>query len=781
MKRGIVRIGFRVLLFYLAVTLVACLGCSQSTGLTPPDQTVTRNSGLTDGVSGVINSAPSPDTPEDTRPIYVEDEVLVVLHDEAEPEHGPTFFDNLPVQIVREKTYNWGTLHRIKITDGTSVESMVELLRDDPRVRFAEPNYLLYFCSEPYWPDDPMWEGSDPDNDPRTSTTEQWGPAKLGASIIWNDSIGDENIIVAIVDTGIRRTHEDLENQIWYNTDEIADNGIDDDANGWIDDTWGWDCFNNDNDPWDDQPWNHYHGTGCAGVVAAEQDNGIGISGVAPGVQLMAVKADMDDGPTCVDSVVEAWDYAKKNGADIVSMSFGVIYPTEVLETAAFDTWDDGDGPILMASAGNANNQSPYAPARYECVICVGATVPFSRWGNPVDERRIQKNWAGWWWGSTYGPLLNIMAFGEKYYSTYGSGDSEYWDGVNHYFFNGTSCACPNSAAVMALILTFHPNQEGQWYWDRIEDTADDLETPGFDIETGNGRVNAVRAVYGSDRYEDLEDDDGFVTISPDSTLLSPELPLFDSIHDRPGNPFHDTSDLYRIETGQSGPVRIFLDIFTWGENLDMALYADEDMTELIDSGLVVNHATSSFEEISLDAESGEDYYLEIFPASEGDSTTYGLYVEYIDNELILTGEGIAPVSAHPGETGIQFIKLNLDPIYPAVLDRLTLTAGGGASAWGLIKLYHDSNDNGTFEDTDNLIALVPHMDGDIAEFNNLGFYLDGDDPATFFIVADLSPDAQFGSIVSLAIEDTADFGIMPDTFIDPTSLPIASGSVIIN
>jgi thermitase len=585
--------------------------------------------GFNTNSAGVL---PAADTGKaQTKPIYMPNEVLVVLTDTASVSLGTSAFSLFPLRVIKAIDSHWATIYRLGITDGTSVEQMVGKLKLNSNVRIVEPNYILNFLEAPYNPNDPMWNPANPGTDPRSNMWAQWGPAKLGASIVWNESKGDPNVIVAVIDTGVRRTHEDLENNLWINTDEIEDNGIDDDNNGYIDDWWGWNCFEGNNIPFDTNSGNYYHGTGCAGVIAATQNNGKGISGIAPGCKVMAIRADMNDGSTCESTVCEALNYAKDNGAAIISMSFGVIYATEILDQETAAIWDNGNGPIMLASAGNEDNTNVYSPARCDSVIAVGATIPWSGGGGPVDEGRIHNGWNGWWWGSTYGPKLHIMGFGERTYSTYGSGDNQYWDGVNHWFFNGTSCACPTTAGVMALVMSFHPGETGQWYWDRIQDTSDDLDVPGFDDQTGWGRVNALRAVYGSDRYSAWEDGDGFVRVSLDSTSAAFNQPLYDSIHDvSPSNSFADTQDLYKITCGLDATFRIYLDIFTWGEDLDMELYSDKAMTDLIQSSTGPNHATSSFHEMTVDGQALMSYYLKVYSPALGNSTMYGLTMEYL-------------------------------------------------------------------------------------------------------------------------------------------------------
>jgi len=743
------------------------LGCTNSSDLTQPASTNSENA------PGSIDEPSAQD-------IYMPSEVLIVLHDEFEPVDTVDYFKNFKLSVIRDKKYPWGTLHRMLINDGSTVESMCEQLKLLQSVKFAEPNYYLHFAEAPYIPNDPMWESdADPDDDPRSSIWEQWGPSKLGASIVWNESKGSEDVIVAIVDTGVRRTHEDLADSIWINEGEIQDDGIDNDNNGWIDDWWGWDTFEHNNNPFDPDGSNHYHGTGCAGVVAATQDNDVGISGIAPNVKIMAIRADMNDGPTCVDSVVEAWDYAKVNGADIISMSFYVIYPTDVLETAAFDTWDNGNGPIMMASAGNNNNTVVHVPAGYDCVICVSATVPFTVSGVPHDELRISRTWGGWWWGSSYGSHVNIAGYGERTYSTYGSGDDQYWDGVNHWFFNGTSCACPTAAGVMALIVSMHPGEEGQWYWDRIEETADDLHTPGFDIHTGFGRVNALRAVYGSDRYSDEEDADGFVTIDDSTGLLEPEL--FDSIHDFPSSPFHDTEDLFRIIPHYDGELIIDLDIFTWGENLDIALYSDHSMTTLIDESVIVNHADSSFENITLMVDASTEYYLSVYSPAAGNSTTYGLDINYNYNTLTVTGDPINPVSANSGQDEVELLRLNFDITYNATLDTLVINLNSdGADNWAGFQLYRDSNFDGIFNFVDTLIASEPFIGGNQCTFSGLSQYWDSSQIMQLFVIADINDNVPENSSVFISLESESDITVEETVKYDTTGFPIESGPVLI-
>jgi len=772
----------RLILLTVAAGLMACMfwltGCSDA-----PDSPATPGSqSLSPSENGLVSTSfPLIDESQTDSQSYIDRQVLVVLDDDTEKSIGAEFFASFDATVLRSRPLQWGTLHCLEISDSTTVPDMVGRFENEPGVRIVQPNYKRYFDESAYTPNDPMWEwDGDTDDDPRTNVFEMWGPAKLGASIVWNDSKGDGDIVVAIIDTGIRYDHEDLNANIWHNTDEIDGNGIDDDNNGYIDDWWGWNCYQMNNDPYDDGAYAYYHGTGCAGVVAATQDNNVGLSGIAPGIKLMAVKVLFANNYTSDETIMEALNYVAVNNADIVSMSFGGYDVAPGFHEAIQSTWDNGNGPLLIASAGNANNQVLHYPASYDEVIAVAATVPFSYTDDPVDERRIQRGWAGWWWGSTYGDWISISGFGEKYMTTRGLANDTYWDGVNYWFFNGTSCACPTAAGTAALIKTFHPDETNQWYWDRLEETADDLETPGFDIETGHGRINALRAVYGSDRYSDYEDADGFLPLMniPDY----PEPELFDSIHDRPDSPHHDTQDLFLLVPEYDGELTIDLDIFTWGENLDLALYSDKAMTNLIDQAVIVNHADSSFENITLMVDGGTDYYLKVYSPAEGNSTTFGLDINYDYNEVTITGDPINPPTANSGQVDLQFLRLNFDIKFDATLDRLNINTYSDSleTNWGMFKLYRDLNFNGFLDTGDELVDSEPVLNGNTAAFEDLDLYWTSAATMRLFVTADLSTDHPDESEIYISLNSASDITLEETVIINDSNFPIQSGAITI-
>lgn len=216
-------------------------------------------------------------------------------------------------------------------------------------------------------------------NDPRVG--EQWSLAKVRAAGAWDRNVGSRSVVVAVIDTGIDVTHPDLKDNIWNNTAEIAGNGIDDDNNGYVDDTVGWDFLDNDKDPADvTSSQNPGHGTHCAGIVGATGDNGVGISGMSQQVAMMALRFIGPNGQGDLMGAIKAIDYAIANKADVISASWGAKVPaaqaTPLIE--AIGRANDA-GVIFVAAAANdgANNDTTSmfpANAEFPNMIAVAAS-----------------------------------------------------------------------------------------------------------------------------------------------------------------------------------------------------------------------------------------------------------------------------------------------------------------------------------------------------------------------------------------------------------------------
>ncbi|NOY71407.1 MAG: S8 family serine peptidase, partial [Gammaproteobacteria bacterium] len=204
-------------------------------------------------------------------------------------------------------------LTHAKIGHGHSLSATLRSLRNNPDVEFAEPNYILHAYAIP---DDTRFDSLWALHN--TGQTGGVADADIDAPEAWDLQTG-ENVIIAVVDTGVDYNHSELSSNIWNNSAEIANNGRDDDGNGFIDDVRGWDFSNNDNNPMDD----NNHGTHLAGTIAANGNNGSGIAGINWSARIMPLKFLDGAGAGSSANAIAAIDYAVANGARIINASWG--------------------------------------------------------------------------------------------------------------------------------------------------------------------------------------------------------------------------------------------------------------------------------------------------------------------------------------------------------------------------------------------------------------------------------------------------------------------------
>jgi subtilisin family serine protease/plastocyanin len=296
----------------------------------------------------------------------------------------------------------------------------------------------------------------------------QWGIRKIFANTAWDFTLGSHNVTVAVLDTGIDYTHDDLTANMWN------------DGSG----HYGYDFWNDDSDPMDDNingyeggVWtsnvNIFHGTHVAGVVGAVTDNAIGIAGVAQ-CRLMAVKVMNESGEGTDATVAQGIIWATDHEAQIITMSLGVDSQTLALTNAV--RYASNHGVLLVAASGNEGLSSVSFPAAYGQVIAVGAT-------DKLDHRASFSN---------YGMGLELMAPGVQIWSAE--------QGDRYQELSGTSTATPFVAGVAALMLSVNPGLTPTQIRTVLNDTAQDLQTPGWDSTTGWGIIDAhasVQAVSG--------------------------------------------------------------------------------------------------------------------------------------------------------------------------------------------------------------------------------------------------------------------------------------------
>jgi subtilisin family serine protease len=353
------------------------------------------------------------------------------------------------------------------------IHTMIYEYKKDPNIEAAEPNYRYSMSLAP--------------NDPFYTTTGTWGQPyadlygmkKINAEQAWDQTTGSTSIVVADIDTGVDRNHEDIAANMWVNTREIPNNGIDDDNNGYIDDYYGWDFVNNDNDPIDDNG----HGTHTAGTIAATGNNGKGVVGVNWNSKIMALKFLSAGGSGFNDDAINSLLYALNNGARVASNSWGGFGYDAALDDAI--TYVHDRGLVVVAAAGNSNTDAlNFFPAGSDDVITVAAS-------DYNDARAYFSNW---------GAKIDVAAPGVDILSLRAANTDIYGNGVHivnstYYRASGTSMATPHVAGLAALILSKYPALKPEDVRQILRTASDDLGTPGKDISFGYGRINAYRSV----------------------------------------------------------------------------------------------------------------------------------------------------------------------------------------------------------------------------------------------------------------------------------------------
>lgn len=335
--------------------------------------------------------------------------------------------------------------------------SLAELKRD-PAVLAAEPNRLLRLPAPPRpipgFKLAGLSGGLPGGNDPMYGNREKTH-ARVRVEQAWATGAFGNGVIVAILDTGIDAEHPDLKNRLVP----------------------GFDAVNGDNDPHDDNS----HGTACAGIVAAEADNGIGTLGIAPQARVMPVKVLNARGTGPLEWAAAGLVWAADHGARVSSMSFGEDARSQILQDAV--DYARSKGMVCVASMGNDGEAADHWPAKCDNVLAVGATYDDDRPALFTAE----------------GPHVAIAAPGTRVHTTmptyelidpmFGKRDKDYT------WFSGTSASGPVVAAVAALMIGQEPSTSEAEVRRRLRATADDVGDKGWDKQSGDGRVNALRAL----------------------------------------------------------------------------------------------------------------------------------------------------------------------------------------------------------------------------------------------------------------------------------------------
>jgi subtilisin family serine protease len=403
-------------------------------------------------------------------PQYVPDEILVKFKPTLSEQTIKTTI--AAYQSKKLKRIPRIDVYKIQIQKSTTLEETLYALRRNPDVEYAEPNYKVHIAVTP--DDDLFWRQyalSNPGGQlPIPGSPQGEEDADIKATAAWEETKGDEDIIIAVIDTGVDLDHPDINDKIYSS---------------------GYDFVNDDSDATDD----HMHGTSVAGIAAAETDNEEGIAGVAWNCKILPVKVLDNLGDGEIDNLANGIIWAATEGADVINLSLEVFFHSQTIEDAVEFAYENNI--VIVAAAGNDGGSVAYPAAYDDCCLAVAAT-------NYNDERVTFENSSDdplYKWESNYGPEVDVAAPGAEIVSlvpTWFPAQEGWTDPYPYGAVSGTSMAVPHVAGLAALIKSVKPDLTAAQIMNVIRYTADDVNfvnNVGKDNYLGWGRINLKLAL----------------------------------------------------------------------------------------------------------------------------------------------------------------------------------------------------------------------------------------------------------------------------------------------
>ena len=398
--------------------------------------------------------------------------------------------DRIHVRHGSEKIKDFRSLniHHIKLKKHMSTEEAIALYQAEPHVQYAEPNYLVTIQTIPndsYF--NYLWSLYN------TGQTGGTPGADIDAPRAWDMTTGSNDVVVAVIDTGVDYNHPDLSENMWVNLGEYnGTSGVDNDGNGYIDDIRGINTYDHNNDPMDD----HGHGTHVAGIIGALGNNSVGVTGINWRIKIIPCKFLGWDGYGYTDGAIECLEYIrtlKDRGVNIIATNNS--WGGGGYSQALFDAIDAQrqSGILFIAAAGNNNidnDQSDFYPAGYSLPNLLSVAAM-----DPNDAKA---------WFSNYGRrTVHVGAPGTDIVSLRANGTDMYGDGnhfippgipdTQYYKASGTSMAAPHITGLAALIKSNGPSRG----WIQIKNlilSGAEEEIP-FYGGTIAGRINAYNSL----------------------------------------------------------------------------------------------------------------------------------------------------------------------------------------------------------------------------------------------------------------------------------------------
>ena len=370
----------------------------------------------------------------------------------------------------------------INLESDKQIEELIELYRLTDLFEYVEQNFVGHGHGySQTTPNDTFFNRQwSHYNDGTFSLSNSTVDADIDSELAWDITQGNSNLIIAILDSGLKLDHPEFAGRIWTNPSEVQD-GSDTDSNGFIDDiNGGWDFVNNDNNPTDD----HGHGTNVAGIAVASGNNSNGYAGVNWNSKIMVCKILDDNNSGLYSWWADAIYYAVDNGASVINLSAGGNGSSTLLENVINYAYNNN--VVIVVSTGNQNSVIQY-PARYTNAFAVGST-------DSDDTRSAPFFWSSTS-GSNFGPELDFVAPGNYIYGLSYSSNTNF-----NTYWGGTSQAAPHVAGLVSLLLSVDSNLTVDQIRTILEESSEDQvgdsdDTIGWDQYYGHGRINAYNAL----------------------------------------------------------------------------------------------------------------------------------------------------------------------------------------------------------------------------------------------------------------------------------------------